>query len=74
MGTKRQISDGLPEQLSFDWEARGRVGHGTGGDAVNEAAGQVVEPGSTAEERTRALKQDLMEKVAQEVGRVLSFC
>lgn len=68
MGTKRQTSSGLPEQLSFDWEGRGYAGHGTGSNAVSGAAGQVVEQGSTAEERTRALKQDLMEKVAAEAN------
>ncbi len=68
MGTKRQTSSGLPEQLSFDWEGRGYAGHGTGSNAVSGAAGQVVEQGSTAEERTRALKQDLMEKVAEEAN------
>jgi len=68
MGTKRQTSSGLPEQLSFGWGERGRAGHGPGSDAVSEAAGQVVEQVSTAEERIRALKQDLMEKVAEEVN------
>src|SRR5690242_17355146 len=70
MGTKRQPSDGLPEQLSFDWGGQGCVSHGQGGDAVSGTAGQVVEQGSTAEERTRALKQDLMEQVAQEANLV----
>jgi RNA-directed DNA polymerase len=68
MGTKPQTSGGLPEQLSFGWEGRGRVGHGKGSDAVSGAAGQVVEQVFTAEERTRALKQDLMEKVADEAN------
>jgi RNA-directed DNA polymerase len=68
MGTKRQTSGGLPQQLSFDWEERGHAGHGCGSDAVSEAVGQVVEQVTTAEERTRALKQDLMEKVAEEVN------
>ena len=68
MGTKRQRSSGRPEQLSFGWEERGCAGHGAGGDAVSGAAGQVVEQASTAEERTRALKQELMEKVAQEAN------
>ena len=68
MGTKRQTSDGLPEQLSFGWEERGRVGHGGGSDAVSGAAGQVVGQMPSAEERTRALKQDLMEKVADEAN------
>jgi RNA-directed DNA polymerase len=68
MDTKRQTSSGLPEQLSFGWEERGCAGHGSGSDAVSEAAGQVVEQGSTAEERTRALKQDLMEKAAEEAN------
>ena len=68
MGTKRQTSSGLPEQLSFGWEERGCAGHGSGSDAVSEAAGQVVEQVSTAEERIRALKQDLMEKVAAEAN------
>jgi RNA-directed DNA polymerase len=68
MGTKRQTSSGLPEQLSFGWGERGRAGHGPGSDAVSEAAGQVVEQVSTAEERTRALKQDLMEKVIAEAN------
>jgi RNA-directed DNA polymerase len=68
MGTKRQTSSGLPEQLSFGWGERGCAGHGPGSDAVSEAAGQVVEQVSTAGERTRALKQDLMEKVAAEAN------
>jgi RNA-directed DNA polymerase len=68
MGTKRQISDGLPEQLSFGWEERGCVGHGASSDTVSEAAGQVVGQVTTAEERIRALKQDLMEKVAEEAN------
>ena len=68
MGTKRQTSSGLSEQLSFGWGERGRAGHGPGSDAVSEAAGQVVEQVTTAEERIRALKQDLMEKVAEEVN------
>src|ERR1043166_7006574 len=68
MSTKRQTSSGLPEQLSFDWEERGHAGHGCGSDAVSEAAGQAVEQVTTAEERIRALKQDLMEKVAQEAN------
>ena len=68
MGTKRQTSSGLPGQLSFGWGERGRADHGPSSDAVSEAAGQVVEQGSTAEERTRALKQDLMEKVAAEAN------
>jgi len=68
MGTKRQTSSGLPEQLSFSWEERGHAGHGPGSDAVSGAAGQVAGQVSAAEERTRALKQDLMEKVAQEAN------
>ena len=68
MDRKRQISDGLPEQLSFGWEEQGHVGHGAGGDAVSGAAGQVVGQVSSAEEGTRALKQELMEKVAQEAN------
>jgi RNA-directed DNA polymerase len=68
MGRKRQTSNELPEQLSFDWEERGRVGHGQGSDAVSGAARQVVGQVSSAEESTRALKQDLMEKVAEEAN------
>jgi RNA-directed DNA polymerase len=68
MGMKRQTSSGLPEQLSFGWEERGRAGHGCGSDAVSEAAGQVVGQVTPAEERTRALKQDLMEKAAAEAN------
>ena len=68
MGMKRQTSDGLPEQLSFGWEERGRVGHGAGSEAVSGAAGQVAGQVATAEERIRALKQDLMEKVADEAN------
>jgi RNA-directed DNA polymerase len=66
MGTKRQTSDGRPEQLSFGWEERGHADHGEGSDAVSGAAGQVAGQVTTAEERTRAWKQDLMEKVAEE--------
>ena len=68
MGMKHQTSSGLPEQLSFDWEERGCAGHGSGSDTVSEAVGQVVEQVFTAGERTRALKQDLMEKVADEAN------
>jgi RNA-directed DNA polymerase len=68
MGTKRQTSGGLPEQLSFGWEEPGRAGHGAGSEAVSRAAAQVAEQVPTAEERTRALKQDLMEKVADEAN------
>jgi hypothetical protein len=68
MDTKRQTSGGLPEQLSFCWEERGRVGHGAGSEAVSQAAGQVAEQVTTAEQRTRALKQELMEKVADEAN------
>ena len=59
MGTKPQTSGGLPEQLSFGWEGRGRVGHGSGSDAVSGAAWQVVGQMSPSDERTRALKQQL---------------
>jgi hypothetical protein len=65
---KRQTSNGLPEQLSFGWEERGTVGHGHGGKAVSGAAEQVAGQVPTAEEGTRALKQDLMERVAEEVN------
>jgi RNA-directed DNA polymerase len=69
MDTKRQPSDGLPEQLSFGWEERGRVGHGGGSEAVSGAAAQVVEQVSSAEESLRALKQDqIMERVAHEAN------
>jgi len=68
MDTKHQTSSVLPEQLSFGWEERGCAGHGSGSNAVSGATGQVVEQGSSAEERTRALKQDLMEKVADEAN------
>lgn len=69
MGTKRQASDGLPEQLSFGWAERGYVGHGGGSEAGSGAAAQVVEQVSSAEERTRALKQDqIMDRVAQEAN------
>jgi RNA-directed DNA polymerase len=70
MDRKRQTSNGLPEQLSFCWEERGRAGHGAGGDAVSGAAGQVVGQMFTAEEGKRALKQDLMDKVADEANLV----
>jgi RNA-directed DNA polymerase len=68
MGMKRQTSSGLPEQLSFHWEERGRVGHGESSNAVSGAAGQVAGQVSSAEESTRALKQELMEKVAEEAN------
>ena len=68
MGTKRQTSNELPKQLSFDWEEQGRVGHGKGSEAVSGAAEQVAGQVSSAEESTRALKQDLMEKVAEEAN------
>lgn len=65
---KRQTSNGLPEQLSFGWEERGHAGHGRGSDAVSGAAGQVAGQVSAAEESTRALKQEIMEKVAREAN------
>jgi RNA-directed DNA polymerase len=65
---KRQTSNELPEQLSLGWEEQGCVGHGSSGDAVSEAAGQVVGQVLAAEEGTRALKQDLMERVADEAN------
>lgn len=70
MGMKRQRSDGLSGQLSLCWEERRIVGHGGGGEAVSGAAEQVEEQVTTAEERTRALKQGLMEKVADEANLV----
>jgi RNA-directed DNA polymerase len=68
MGTKRQTSSGLPEQLSFGWEGRGQADHGSGSDAVGEAVGQVAGQVTSAEERIRALKRELMEKVAEEAN------
>ena len=68
MDMKRQTSNRLPEQLSFNWEEQGQVGHGAGGDAVSGAARQVVGQMSSAEEETRALKQQIMEKVADEAN------
>jgi RNA-directed DNA polymerase len=68
MGTERQTSDELPEQLSFNWEEQGHVGHGLSSEAVSGAAGSVVEQVTTVEQRTRALKQELMEKVADEAN------
>ena len=68
MDPKFQTSGGLPEQLSFCWEGKERVGHGGGGEAVSRAAEQVVGQGSAAEERKRALEQELMEKVATEAN------
>jgi RNA-directed DNA polymerase len=65
---KRQTSNGLPEQLSFGWEERGHAGHGRGSDAVSGTAGQVAGQVSSADESTRAWKQDLMEKVVQEAN------
>jgi hypothetical protein len=65
---KRQRSNELPEQLSFGWEEQGCVGHGSSGEAVSGAAGQVVGQVLTAEEGIRALKQDLMERVAEEAN------
>jgi len=65
---KRQTSNGIPEQLSFGWEERGSVGHGRSGEAVSGAAEQVVGQVPTAEEGTRALKQDLMERVAEQAN------
>ena len=69
-GMKRQTSNGLPEQLSFGWEERGCVGHGIGSDAVSGAARQVVGQVPSAEESARALKQDLMGRVAEEANLV----
>ena len=65
---KRQTSNGLPEQLSLGWEEWGHAGHGRGSDAASGTAGQVAGQVSSADESTRALKQDLMEKVAPEAN------
>ena len=65
---KRQTRKTLPEQLSFGWAERESDSHGGGGEAVSGAAEQVVEQVPTAEEGTRALKQDLMERVAEEAN------
>ena len=68
MDPESQTSGGLPEQLSFCWEGKERVGHGGGSEAVSRAAQQVVGQGSAAEERKRTLEQELMEKVADEAN------
>lgn len=65
---KRQKSNELPEQLSFGWGEQGCVGHGSSGEVVSRTAGQVVGQVPTAEEGTRALKQELMERVAEEAN------
>jgi RNA-directed DNA polymerase len=65
---KRQTSSELPVQLSFGWEERGHDGHGNSGEAVSGAAEQVMGQVPTAEEGIRALKQDLMERVADEAN------
>jgi RNA-directed DNA polymerase len=70
MGMERQTNSGLPEQLSFGWEGQECAGHGRSSDAVSGAARQVVGQVPSAEERARALKQDLMERVAQEANLV----
>lgn len=69
-GMEHPTSNGLPAQLELRLEARGRMDHGLSSAAVSQAAGQVAEQVPTAEEGRRALKQDLMARVAAEANLV----
>ncbi len=68
-GMERQAT----EQLSFGWEARGCVGHGRSSNALSGVARQVVGQVPAAEEGERALKQDLMERGAEEANLVAAL-
>ena len=65
-----QTTSGGPEQLQFDWSAKAFVGPGAGGEAAGGATRSEVKQVSAAEERTRALEQDLMGRVADEANLV----
>jgi len=67
---ERQTSSAGPEQLQLDWSAKACAGPGEGGEAAGQAAQPEVKQMSAAEERTRALEQDLMERVADEANLV----
>jgi RNA-directed DNA polymerase len=65
---ERQTSSAGLEQLQFDWSAKACAGPGKGGEAAGGATVAEVKQVSAAEERTRALEQDLMERVADEAN------
>ena len=67
---ERQTTSGGPEQLQFDWSAKASGGPGKGGEAAGGATAPEVQQVSAAEERTRALEQDLMARVADEANLV----
>lgn len=67
---ERRTNNGGLEQLQFDWSAKASAGPGKGGEAAGQAAQREAEQVSAAEERKRALKQDLMERVADEANLV----
>jgi RNA-directed DNA polymerase len=67
---ERQTSSAGPEQLQFDWRVKACAGPGKGGEAAGQAPQPEVNQMSAAEEGTRALKQDLMERVADEANLV----
>ncbi len=67
---ERQTTSGGPEQLHFDWSVKASVGPGKEGEAAGGAILSEVKQMSAAEQRTRALEQDLMTRVADEANLV----
>jgi RNA-directed DNA polymerase len=65
-----QTTSGRPEQLQFEWSAKAAVGPGQSGEAAGGATRSEVKQVSAAEERTRALEQDLTGRVADEANLV----
>ena len=67
---ERQTTCGGPEQLQFDWSAKASAGPGKGGETAGGATLSEVKQMSAADERTRALEQELMARVADEANLV----
>lgn len=67
---EQQTNSGGLEQLRFDWSAKASAGPGKGSAAASQASLREEEQVSAAEERKRALNQDLMERVADEANLV----
>jgi RNA-directed DNA polymerase len=69
-GMEPQTTSGRPEQLHFEWRAKASVGPGKSSEAAGGATVREVQQMSAAQERTRALEQDLMAGVADEANLV----
>jgi RNA-directed DNA polymerase len=67
---ERQTTSGRPEQLHFEWSAKASADLDEGGEAAGGATAPEVKQVSAAEERIRALEQDLMARVADEANLV----